>query len=71
MILFFSAPAINVDWTPVGPNDTLYQPDFSTADQSLDGGDGLGHRSVSDSLALFLGGFIMLISASFLRRLAG
>jgi hypothetical protein len=71
MILFFSAPAINVDWTPVGPNDTLYQLDFSQEDPALADGGAAGGRSVSDSLALFTGGLIMLISASFLRRLSG
>jgi hypothetical protein len=70
MILFFSAPAINVEWTSVGSDDTLYQPDYSTADPALEGGVGPGGRSVFDSLALFTGGLIMLTSASFLRRLA-
>lgn len=71
MVLFFSAPAINVDWSPVGPNDSLYQIDFSQTDPALADGEVPGARSLSDSLALLIGGLIMLISASFLRRLSG
>ncbi len=60
----FSAPAINIDWTPMGPEDTLYQPAFSTLDQTVE------TRPSSDSLALVLGGLVMLVSASLLRRLS-
>jgi len=70
MILFFSAPAINVEWTPLGPNDTLHQPDFSTTPADAGEGAAPGTRSLADSLALFIGGLVMIFSSSFLRRLS-
>ncbi len=63
MILFFSTQA-------VGPNYNTDLGHFSTPDPALDGVASNG-RSISDSLALLTSGLIMLISASFLRRLSG
>ncbi len=72
LILFFSSPAQNVSWIPMGPNGPINQTDtISTSSPALDGGAGPGGRSVSDSLALIICGLTMLLSASFLRRLAG
>jgi len=69
MILFFSAPAINVDWTPVGPNDSLAQPIFGDTSPADASGDDGSRPPLSDSLALITSGLIMILSASFLRRL--
>jgi hypothetical protein len=69
MILFFSAPAINVDWTPVGPNDTMAQPIFTDTEPAETAGEDGGRPPLSDSLALITSGLIMIFSASFLRRL--
>lgn len=63
MILFFSTQAM-------GPIRSPELFDSSTADPVLDGVASNG-RSISDSLALLTSGLIMLISASFLRRLSG
>lgn len=70
MVLFFSAPAINVEWTPVGPNDALYQHGFSSASADRGVDSSPADRSPADSLALFVGGLVMILSASFLRRLS-
>ena len=59
MLLFFSAEAQNVDF------------DFFPTDPVLTDVGVPGGSSLSDSLALLTSGLIMLISASFLKRLSG
>jgi hypothetical protein len=59
MLLFFSAEARNVNFDSL-PTDPVL------TDVGVPGG-----SSLSDSLALLTSGLIMLISASFLKRLSG
>jgi len=70
----FTSPAINVDWTPTGPNDTVFFPGLMQDGPSIvDAGKLPGKfptRSAADSLALVVGGLVMLFSASLLKRLA-
>lgn len=54
----------------MGPNDSLNHSDFPTASLPLAASAAPGSHSASDSIALVVSGLVMIISASFLRRLS-